>query len=137
MAFLNRGDEDEAELQMTPMIDVVFLLLVFFMCTTRFQLENELDLNLPPEHETDSASQVVPIKIEVTSKGDFLLEGKKTDEATLARTLTTINSNRKRRDLPVALYGDPESRHRDIVRVLDICGRAEVWNVSVATFGPE
>ena len=137
MSFLRRGDEEETELQMTPMIDVVFLLLIFFMCTTRFQLENELDLNLPPERETDTASQVVPIKIEVTSQGDILLEGKKTDEATLTRTLTTINSNRKKRDLPVALYGDPESRHRDIVRVLDACGRAEVWNVSVATFGQD
>ena len=137
MPIIRRGEDEELELQMTPMIDVVFLLLIFFMCTTKFQLENELDLNLPPERQDDVASLSVPIKIEITAKGDILFDGVKTGQRRLARVLASLNSSRREGDLPVAIYGDPEARHRDIVRVLDACGMAGVWNVSVATFGEE
>lgn len=130
------GTEDRPlELQMTPMIDCVFLLLIFFMSTAKYDLESELNLNLPPELQADVASLSVPVKIDVDAEGEFYLQGEKTTRDHLMKILYTANKGRKEGDLPVAIYGDPECRHKDVVNVLDACGIAGVWNVSVATFG--
>ena len=136
MANFLRSEDKPLELQMTPMIDCVFLLLIFFMSTAKMDLENELNLNLPPEIEA-AASLNVPIKIDVSPDGDIFLGGEKYDVGTLSKILYVANSKREKRDLPVAIFGDPDARHKSIVMVLDACGLAGVSNVSVATFGEE
>ncbi len=71
----SRVEEDEVSLNLAPLIDVVFLLLIFFMVTTSFTQENAIDLSLPEASSEQPRDQALSINITVTDLGEIIIEG--------------------------------------------------------------
>jgi biopolymer transport protein ExbD len=123
----------ELVLELTPMIDVVFLLLIFFMLATTFMdPEREIDLDLP-EAGSSLAREVEheEIIINVMRDGSLSLGDRHVDRETLAAELeraARVDPNRS-----VTIRGDRDARHESIVSVMDACGKAGLSNLAVGT----
>jgi biopolymer transport protein ExbD len=134
-----RSDDgaEEAALNLTPMIDVVFLLLIFFMVATSFlDPEREIDVDLPT---ADSAGAVErppdEIVITVRADGAVLVQGEARDRDALLALLRTAAQHDP--DTPVTIRGDRSARHEAVVGVMDACGTAGLYNLSVGTISAE
>ncbi len=128
-----RDEESEAPgIQLAPLVDIVFLLLVFFLvATTYLDEEKDLTLVLPRAAAGDeSGPKLERILLNVRSDGTVLLGKVPLDRRGLYRAL--VEARRENRDIPVILRGDRSASHGDIVGVLSICRRARIRNVAVA-----
>ena len=121
-------------LSLTPLIDVVFLLLIFFLIATRFEEEErDMDINLPRASEAQPT--IAPQKelfVNVTKEGQFVVDGRELSLENLQERLTDAyrtNPGQQR----VIIRADRESRTANLVAVMDACNRANIRNYSVAT----
>ena len=124
------------QLEMTPMIDVVFLLLCFFVTSQIFaQWETEIDVALPTA-TTGGAPQRLPgeVIINVLTDGAAVVNGQRLDDAQLRGLLDRLVELFPGQ--PVLLRADKATAYEHVVRVLDTCRQADVWNVSFATLAP-
>lgn len=125
----------EPEVNMTSLIDVVLLLLIFFMVSTSFVREAEIKIQLP---EADVTAEVAPVtetlEIVVTASGGYAV-----NQATLvnnrAETLRTaiLKSVGDRRDLPVTVRADAEATHQAVVTAMDVAGRLGFVKINIVT----
>lgn len=123
--------EDEAEINITPMLDIVFIMLIFFIVTTSFVKEIGIDLNRPssqPEEEM-KISEVIAIRIEAT--GQIQISNRPVDiravRANIEGELATKGSN-----TPVVVIADRSSDSGLMVRVIDQARMAGAASVSIA-----
>lgn len=121
-------------LSLTPLIDVVFLLLIFFLVATRFeQEERDMDINLPRASEAQpTISPQKELFVNVTKDGQFVVDGRELSLENLQERLTEAyrsNPGQQR----VIIRADRESRTAYLVAVMDACNRANIRNYSVAT----
>ena len=137
MKFQNNTTAPKAEMQMAPMIDVVFLLLIFFIVTWNYaRFETELDVSVPVAEEgADPQRTVGEIIVNVRKDGAIILNSVEITEEQLLSKLKTIAEIYK--DQAVILRGDREAAYDHIIRVLDVCQKAKIWNVAFATNRPE
>ncbi len=129
-------DEDSFEemaLNLTPMIDVVFLLLIFFMVATTFlDPEREIDIELPQaESGTPQDKEPDEVLIHVFRDGRVELEGRAYDDEALLEALR-LRAQRNPRT-SVTIRGDRAAKHERIVAVMDACGLAGLGNLAVGT----
>lgn len=123
--------------QLTPMMDVVFLLLCFFVTSQVFsQWETEIDITLPTA-QTGQTPQRLPgeIIINVRADGATLINGRALAEPELAETLKRLAQQFPGQ--PVLLRADKTTAYEHVIRVLDLCRQADIWNISFATAVPE
>ena len=133
MNFRSRATPVTLGFQIAPMVDILLVLLVFFIVTWNFSLsENDLDVKLP------SASNSQPIKgyvgqIVVNVKGDggIVLSGKPISDSELADKLNDLSKLFP--DQAVILRGDINLKYSDLMKVMNICRGANIWNVAFAT----
>lgn len=137
MNFRSADRLEATEVQMTPMIDVVFLLLCFFVTSQIYaQWETEIDITLPTA-QTGQTPQRLPgeIIINVLQTGETVVNGRTVSEAELGDMLARLA------DLfpgqPVLLRADKATAYENVIRVLDQCRQADIWNISFATGVPE
>jgi len=131
---------DDIGFQMAPMIDVVFLLLIFFICTTQFpEFEGKFEVRLPDPGQVRkaAAAEDVPeeVIIRITDKGQFMVnEAERTEQelAGLLKLLADMNAKQA-----VIIDGDPVSIHKYVVRVLNACYQAGISNISFAALREE
>ena len=71
----SRAELDRLEVNITPLIDVVFLLLIFFMVTTTFNQQAELRVDLPEASTEEQALDVIPIEITIDTTGTYFVNG--------------------------------------------------------------
>ncbi|TAG08120.1 MAG: biopolymer transporter ExbD [Verrucomicrobia bacterium] len=123
-------------LQLAPMIDIVMLLLCFFIISWQFsQSETELNVAVPTAQEgADPTRQRGEIIINVLADGSLRVEGKTIDLPKLADQLAAIA--RQYKNQPVRIRGDAAVPYQRIVEVIDTCQRSGVWNISFATQRP-
>lgn len=124
--------EDEPAINLTPMIDVVFTLLVFFMLATTFaERERLLDLELPYAASAADAKKPTPqeLVINVAREGKVFVDGKTLEETQLAKVLSDT-AQRDRRTM-VTIRGDRRGAYDGIVHVLDACLQAGLVDVSL------
>jgi biopolymer transport protein ExbD len=124
---------DEPALALTPMIDVVFQLLIFFMVATTFQdPERELDVDLPPARTgSELTSKPDEIIINVQRDGALVVAGEVLDRAALAERLS--RAAQLDPGTPVTIRGDRLVHHEDVVSVMDACGLAGLTSLSLGT----
>ena len=125
--------EDEIAVNLTSLIDVVFLLLVFFMVTTTFlDPERQIELDLP-QAESGSESEAPPeeLVINVLADGRVSLAGRELDDEALRSSLE--RAARKDPTTPVTIRGDASVAHARIVAVMDACALAGLSNLAVGT----
>ncbi len=116
------------------MIDIVFLLLIFFIITWQFS-RAELDLKVSVPSSTDSKEResrtYLEIIVNVRNDGSTYVNGEFIEDDALYDKL--FNITRIERNQPVRVRGDADTDFQHIVKVMDICTRAGVWNISFAT----
>jgi len=120
---------------MTSLIDVVLLLLIFFMVSTSFVKQSQIAISLP---QADSASVVeeVPeqIDIMITETGTYLINGR---ELINSRPETIRNALQKvsggSNSLPLTISADANAKHQDVVTAMDVAGRLGFVQISIAT----
>ena len=121
-------------LSLTPLIDVVFLLLIFFLVTSEFEEEERrLDIVLP------SATSAVPmiskpreIVVDIDESGSIFLSGQATDLGELQRLLRIAAANNPTNQT-VVIRADRSTSFQPVVSVMDVCNRAGVSDYSVTT----
>lgn len=133
---MNLSDDDafeEPRLELTPMIDVIFQLLIFFMVATTFQdEERELDVDLPKAETGSSlAADLDEIVINLKRDGGIVVSGQTVDEDGLARLLASAAERDP--ETPVTIRGDRLVHHENVVAVMDACGLAGLTALSLGT----
>jgi len=123
--------------QIAPMVDIVFLLLIFFLVTWNFsRSETELDVKVPKAREGKETRRAVgEVIINVKTNGTVVMNRRQMNPTELQDTLQKIASLYP--DQAVILRGDENTDYRHVIEVLDICRRANIWNVAFATSRPE
>ena len=125
----------QPEVNLTSLIDVVLLLLIFFMVSTSFVKQSQITISLP---QADSAEVVeeVPdqIDIMITETGSFLVNGR---ELINSRVETIRNALQKvsggNSNLPLTISADANAKHQDVVTAMDVAGRMGFTRISIAT----
>ncbi len=137
MRFRKSDGNGDPTLNLTPMIDVVFLLLIFFMVATTFaNIEKEMDLNLP---EADSGRteelEQHEVIINVLADGRMKVGDSFFDMDSLVEKLKSVALARP--ETPVTIRGDRDTVFQNAVRAMDACGRANLHQISVGILGAE
>lgn len=124
-------------MQLAPMIDIVFLLLIFFIVTWQFsRSETELDVSVPTAEQGEELSRPKgEIIINVLKDGSIKVEGSVVDLTQLQQKLQLIADQFENQ--PVRIRGDGEVAYQMIVQVIDTCQKAGIWNISFATQRPK
>ena len=125
----------QPEVNLTSLIDVVLLLLIFFMVSTSFVKQSQISISLPAA-ESASIVEEVPeqIDIMITETGVYLINGR---ELINSRPETIRNALQKvsggSNSLPLTISADANARHQDVVTVMDVAGRLGFVQISIAT----
>jgi biopolymer transport protein ExbD len=135
---LQSRSRDEPELNMTSLIDVVLLLLVFFMVSTSFVREAEISLRLP-QAEADSASESAPetLEIVVTATGGYFVNGRplvNNERRTLRAAVERLAGDQ--RHLPVTVRADAQATHQAVITAMDVVGQLGFVQINIATVTP-
>ncbi len=132
---LRRQLTNEPEVNLTSLIDVVLLLLVFFMVSTSFVRQAQLKVRLPEASSAVEPAQMIPLlEIIITADGDFWLNDQQlinNDPKTLRMALARIAG--KDRALPVTIRADARSTHQDVITAMDVVARLGFSQVNIAT----
>jgi biopolymer transport protein ExbD len=131
---LRTRPREEPEINLTSLIDVVLLLLVFFMVSTSFIKATEIRLQLPKAETAPREDPPVEIEIMVTLAGDYYVDGQELVNRrpeTLQRALEQVAG--KDRSLPVTIRADGRASHQSVVTAMDIVGRLGFTRILIAT----
>ena len=123
-------------LNLTPLIDIVFLLLIFFMVTTSFSRETRLLVSLP-EASGSAENATESIEVLVDKEGGYAINGRRLVNAevdSLVRGLELESGGDV--SLLVVLVADAEVQHQSVVSVMEAIGRAGFTSLSIATREP-
>lgn len=130
---------DDLDINLTPLIDVVFLLLIFFMVSTTFKDDARLRINLPEaDGQAVSAEEPRMLEIVIDSVGRFYVDDRAVTDReieTLKRAMTEALGENKA--LPVLVKADAQTPHQAVMRVLDAAGQLNLVQVSFAASRPE
>jgi biopolymer transport protein ExbD len=120
-----------------PMVDVVFLLLIFFLVTWNFaRYETELDVKVPTAREgKETRRSVGEVILNVKRDGTIVMNRRTLTPDELKESLSKIA--RLYPDQAVVLRGDQAVDYKHVVDVLDVCRSANIWNVAFATSQPD
>jgi len=137
MKFRESYSQQGAELELAPMIDVVFLLLIFFIVTWQFaRFERDMDISVPSAEEAEQLDrQQGEIIVNVREDGIIILNGREVDNDELLGILLSIAETFP--DQAVILRGASEADFQSIINVLDLIKKAGIWNVAFATTRPD
>jgi len=129
-----RQQREELELNLTPLIDVVFLLLIFFMVSTTFQKESEISLQLPKASEQPTNAEIESIEVVINAAGRYYVNDQelvKSDAESLQAALyKLIDGNR---DIPLTIRADAQTPHQAVVTAMDAAGQLGMLRMSIAT----
>ena len=120
---------------MTSLIDVVLLLLIFFMVSTSFVKQSQIAISLPAA-ESASIVEEVPeqIDIMITETGVYLINGRELINSrpeTIRNALQKVSGGSNL--LPLTISADANARHQDVVTAMDVAGRLGFVQISIAT----
>ncbi|MEM7294108.1 MAG: biopolymer transporter ExbD [Pseudomonadota bacterium] len=128
------GERNDVEVNITPLIDVVFLLLIFFMVSTTFQREAELKVQLPEATTREAIVEQTPIEIVINPVGDYFVGGQElvnNNMVTLRAALIEVTEGRI--DQPLVIRADARSPHQSVVTAMDVASQLGLYKLSIAT----
>ena len=120
MKFKNKREGNRSNVDMTPMIDIVFQLILFFLVSTTFATLPGIKLNLPQSHTAESTS-LMGITITADSNGALYFNDKEVSMSGLGEELLTFDTGTtKKEEFPVSLEADSEVTNGTIVKIFDV-----------------
>ena len=137
MKFQSQFGSERTGIQLAPMIDVVFLLLIFFIVLWNYaRFETEIDISVPAASAGENPERTIgEIVVNVKKEGSSIIEGiERTELETLEMFKSIVAAYP---DQALILRGDKEASFDHIVKVLNLCKEANIWNISFATSQPE
>ena len=133
MRFSRRARQ-EVEVNLTPLIDVVFLLLIFFMVSTTFTKETHLSIDLPESSSQSNRVADLQIEILITREGDFAINGValiNREQRTLRAAIGKISEGDTA--IPMVITADSATPHQSVVTALDVAGQLGFSRLSITT----
>lgn len=123
--------------QMAPLIDIVFLTLVFFMTVSVFnQMETELNISVPKTKVAAEASRSAgDIIINISKEGRFIVNQKELDLVALEDMLKRVAKLFPNQQ--VIIRADEKTYHKFVVQALDACAGANIWDISFSTINED
>lgn len=131
MAFTTKrdagGDDIISDINVTPFVDVSLVLLIIFMVTATYIIAQSIPVDLP---EASTGENVVTtLAVTITENGDIYLDGVKTDQASLARTVGQARSRNE--DLRVVIAADKRVSHGAVVSIIDLVRKLGVSKFAI------
>ena len=124
--------EDEAEINITPMLDIVFIMLIFFIVTTSFIKESGLEVSRPSNTPPKQVEQKTgPIVIKIDASGNITLKGRILERKAVEANLEREKAEKP--DSPLIVAAHPDADTEALVLVLDGAKAVAIDSVSVAT----
>ncbi len=132
-----RQQRDEVGINLTPLIDVVFLLLIFFMVSTTFTRETHLSIDLPEAQGQPAEEQEKQIEILVDESGSYRVNGAELVDNRM-RTLQAAIYKESTGDttLPMIITADAQAEHQYVVQAMDAAGQMGFVHLSITTRQP-
>ncbi len=140
MRFSDRTEE-ETHINLTPLIDVVFLLLIFFMVSTTFSKETQLRIKLPESSEDiQQEQQSNVVEIQISGDGVFAVKGP--DDASAKQLVNTSRDTLRRavmaataghEELVTVIRADRRTPHESVIQAMDIARRLGLTQITFAT----
>ena len=135
MKFRRDSSAKNIEVNLTPLIDVVFLLLIFFMVSTTFDKQAQIQIKLP---EADSSEMIekepTSIAVGVDEGGNYFVNEEellKSDKDTLRKMILKVSEGKT--DLPVIISADGKAPHLSVITVLDVASHLGMSQMTCAT----
>lgn len=129
-----RQQADEINVNLTPLIDVVFLLLIFFMVSTTFTRETQLEVDLPQAENSTEVDQQRSLEVVITAEGEYRVNGEglvNSQARTLRLALTKVSSENY--DQPLTISADARTPHQAVVTAMDVAGALGFKRLSITT----
>lgn len=124
----------ELSVDLTPLIDVVFLLLIFFMVTTTFVKEGRLSLELPEADTEPTVEPAEPVQVLVSTEGDYAVNGRPLANRDIATVRTALrDASEGDASLPMVITSDGGAPLQAVVRVMDAAGQLGFERIRIAT----
>lgn len=132
---LNVRERDEPEVNLTSLIDVVFLLLIFFMVSTSFVKQSQISIRLPQADNTVIVKDAVEaIDLMITEQGTYLVNGRElinNKAETIRNALQKVSGGDT--SLHLTISADANTRHQYVVTAMDVAGKLGFVQISIAT----
>ena len=130
--------EESVEVNLTPLIDVVFLLLIFFMVTTTFDRHARLKVSLPESSAKTTQQKDEPLILSIDAKGNYFLNERQIVNQqldTLKQALQKVigEKNQDYKDVALVLRADANTPHQSVVRAMDAASQLGMTRLSIAT----
>ena len=121
----------KTDINLTPLIDIVFLLLIFFMLISNFVKEQSLDIELPQSSKTTQVDDDKTIIVSIDKSGQLYINGMKTTKSFLSTSLKGQLETSKTKE--VYINGDKSTKLQDIIYIMDISKKSGAKSVSIKT----
>ncbi|MDO6562484.1 biopolymer transporter ExbD [Amphritea sp. 1_MG-2023] len=132
-----RKQTEEVSVNLTPLIDVVFLLLIFFMVSTTFTNETHLQISLPEAEGEAVETQAETLEVLIGVEGGYTVNGQhllNSQPETLRRAI--VDQAGDNRQLPFVISADAKTPHQSVVTVMDVAGQLGFSGLSITTLQP-
>ncbi|MFO7821485.1 MAG: biopolymer transporter ExbD [Lentisphaeria bacterium] len=133
MNFRKQIMPSQSSFQMAPMVDIMFILLIFFMASAVYaQWETRVDITVPTAESGERTTrQTGEIIINVDEKGRYFINNSKVDTPRLRSVLTQVSKQFPNQS--IIIRADAETPHKFVIELLDICRNVDIWNIAFAT----
>ncbi len=134
MKLSSRANDSEPEINLTSLIDVIFVLIIFFVATTTFNQRSTLKLQLPTAQASAKQDPGEPLTVLVDSEGRYFIgenEVLKSDVNSLKEAIVAVTG--QDRSMPVVLRADARTPHQYVITAMDALGQLGFVKLSIAT----
>lgn len=133
-----RNLKADVGIDLTSLIDVVFILLLFFMLTTSFSRSSMLVINLPNAQGETVTAPPVQIDIEIESSGTYAINGDILSDNSIETLMSAIqNLAASDAEVPITITADASTSHQSVVTAMDAVARLGFTRINIATIQPE
>lgn len=128
-ALLKENEEEEQEINITPMLDVVFIMLIFFIVTASFVKESGIDVN-KPSAATSQPKEKANILVAIDASGNFWIDRRKVDPRAVRANIERLHAENPQGT--VVIQADENARTAELVHVMDAARLAGVYDIAIA-----
>ena len=125
---------DEIELNLISLVDVVLLLVIFFMLSTSFVQDTRLRVELPSADSASAERDAQPIVVTISAQGSYRVNGRalvNNERATLSAALRQVAGGTRQE--PVTIRADARATHQSVVTAMDVAAKQGFTQVNIAT----
>ena len=126
--------KEDVDLNITPLIDVVFLLLIFFMVSTTFERESEISITLPEASEEYAETKLDTVEVAIDAEGRvYINEQQLVNTQTMTIREAIRDAMYDMEEPPVVISADAKATHQLVVRVMDAARQLDLTKITFAT----